>query len=79
MGKSVRGRDSARSLACADGASVEVTRPPLTPPEVVWGRVATANWSIASAPQGEPNRVAGTGSPVVGTSRVPRRLVASPR
>ena len=34
MSKSVPGRDSARSLACADGASVEVTRPPLTPPEV---------------------------------------------
>ena len=31
MSKSVRGRDSARSLACADGASVEVTRPSLTP------------------------------------------------
>jgi hypothetical protein len=28
MSKSVRGRDSARSLACADGASVEVTRRP---------------------------------------------------
>jgi len=41
MSKSVRGRDSARSLACADGASVEVTRPPLAPRrwfEVVWRR-----------------------------------------